>query len=328
MAVPSTPTGVSSTLLDPNFSNQATHGGSSPAPSLPNSPVAFVRQNAQDFPAEDEDSQQTLPYLAGAGSVPTGADVGGEGDDHDDPSSDHSESDNESKHSAVLLDGDSDSDVDLPMDERLKVRKGWLHQEWRDLKSHNESFGVGCTDWDSYLHDGLQDHGYRLINGSWVKTGPPTMRNKIQRMQETARVRDMKRTAGSWTVKKVHKSSSSSSKTPVKSVKSMKAMKSSPMKSPMKSMKAMKASPKSKIGKAGRTSPQTPVKSKNPKACDLVTPPRKAVLSTPPKAPGKGKRALKGWYWQSPLPRRVLSLRRSNPRPSRAEHWFEVRVEE
>ena len=294
MAVPSTPTGVSSTLLDPNFSNQATHGGSSPAPSIPNSPVAYVRQNAQYFPAEDQDSQQTLPYVAGAGSAPTGVDAGGDGDEtkSDHTSNESDISDNESQISVVLLDGDSDSDVDLPMDERLKVRKGWLYQEWKDFESHNASFGVGCPSLDSYLDDGLQEHGWRLINGSWIKTGPPTMHNKIQRMKEEARRKDMKRSAGSFKIKKVTKSSSS--KTPEKSVMSMKSMKSSPSKSPMKSMKAMKTFAGSKFGKAGKKSPQTPVKSKNPKACDLVTPPQKAVLSTPPKAPGKGKRALKG----------------------------------
>ena len=272
MAAPITPVGTSvAPLLDPDCSSRATHGGSSPPPSI-DSPVPFRRQMAfidenMELCPEITGSSPVIgegngDLMGGAGPTSSGTDSTPEeaGEHLEGEDSDQSDGDG----ICVLLGSDSDSDVDKDPKERVQVRMGWINQEYRDLKSYNDSFQVETTDWETYLHSRMVECGYIYQNETWVKAGPPTQDNIVRRAEAKAKAMQLK--PKSHRLPKVRKDRSKIVKKPAKKpaaksmkkiVLAMKAMKiaSSPRATPPKS-----SSSKSKGGKGTLGSP-SPMKS-------------------------------------------------------------------
>ena len=244
-AAPSTPVDSMTNGLDAD-STRATRGGS-PVPSV-QSP-ALKRQNAKQFDSPgQQDEIPTERYPSDTASAPTGiSPAAGLTDQNVEDSDDSSTSDSE--HEAVLLGSNSDSDAEQNAKERLATRKGWLHQEWRDLQSHNQSFGAGCESWESFMTSGLIEHGYSLVNGKWIKTGPITKKDDTQ--------------------VSLAKKPATKSRNPMKVMKSMKVKaspkKASPKKASVSPMKAMKAVKGRASGSSKDLSPVTPKTRKCPK---------------------------------------------------------------
>ena len=276
---PSTPVDSMTSGLDAD-STCATRGGS-PVPTLPS--PALKRQCAQVFDSPDQQDIPTERYPSDSAAPTTGISTAAGLSDHDVEDGQSEGSDNsptsDSKDLAVFLGDNSDSDSEQDPKERLATRKGWLHQEWRDLKSHNESYGEGCENWDRFMKSGLKDHGYSFVDGMWIKTGPTTKKHVA------------KASSAKKPVKKP--------RTPMKVVKAMKStkvMKVSPKKasvSPMKAMKAVTGKGSGRSGSSKDKSPVTPKTRKIPKTprtpmkvsrksrdLDSMSPPVKKSLKT------------------------------------------------
>lgn len=309
MAAPSTPLDRRAASLDPGFSKTSTTAatvGSITPPDVP-SPVPFVRQNAFVLEDSQESEVPTEMYPSHTQATPKVA-VGtpctfgdGDGDDpeHNDDEEASESSDPSEDPQVVFLGDDSDSDIDLPPKERLEQRTGWLHQEWRQLKSHNASFRVGCASWPTYLRDGLVHHGYSLVNGTWIKTGPPSLHNQQRRETEAAR-KQQPETRASTTGRASRALPAKKPKAKANTVKRvMKSMKALSMKSKKASgtARANKGAGGKVAGKnpsSSSNSPRTPMKKlskglgrKGSPKSPLKTPPGKLAMKRTPKTPMK-----------------------------------------
>lgn len=227
---------------------------------------------------------------------------------------------------ATFLDGDSDSDVNLPPKERVNQRIGWINQDYRDMVSWNASFRCSSQPWEQYLRDQMHEHGYIKRNNQWVKTGPPSRNNENRRQEAVRRLEERKERKERMAAKSMNPSADSSkgskgthhpkpkthttkkatmkkpsaSKTVMKVLtKSMKRLKvnkssSSTLGMSMKSQSVVKKSPKKS------TPPGTPKKKKEVLDVPDKTPSPKAVLNTPPKM-DKSKRRFLGLSRSSPV---------------------------
>lgn len=322
---PVTPTNRGVSAVDPSFSmmSMATTRGSPPGTPPATPPATLRRQNAfvlEQDSADGVGEMDVSPVVAGSNAPTTDADDGANMEEMESESGATSDADTDL---VTFLDGDSDSDENLPAKERVKQRMGWINQDWKDMVSWNASFHCSSQPWEKYLRDQMIEHGYSKINNQWVKTGPPTRHNRDSREQALARIEERKR-------KKANsQNAASSSKGPMPL-----AMKKAPMKKPAakkvmksltKAMKAMKASSKpssssskgdsTKSQKVAKTSPRTkkitpPVTPQKKKVLDMVdkTPsPKKAVLDTPPKM-GLSKRRTLGLSRSSPVSPKMKSF--------------------
>ena len=302
MASPTTPVDISlASPLDPNYSARATHGGSSPPPTI-NSPVEFRRQNAF---VDDKDIYPTelCPEITGSSSVigeGPGDVMGGAGVLGNDSTGEEfgeylegEESESNSDGLAVLLGSDSDSDEGMDHKERVKVRTGWIHQEYLALKSHNDSFRAESPDWNTFFFSRMQECGYLYQNETWVKIGPPTQDNLVRRAHEKAKAKSrhqpkIRKDQSKIVKKPVKKPAAKTMKKLVLAMKSMKIASSPGKKSP-------KSSPSKSKGGKGKSGSPSPMKSSPSSSWKTKSPPTtpvKAVrkMAKTPQTPKRSKK--------------------------------------